>query len=357
MKPSVFLLVLLSIISGCGKESSPEAKIEQPALTLVVGAVTSESGNVYSGEIRARYETQLGFRTGGKIIERLVDAGARVQAGQVLMRLDPADSGLQANSAQAQYQLAEAEAKRYRELRDKNFVSQSALDAKETALKAASAQAGLAGNQADYTTLRADHSGVIAAISAEVGQVVSAGQSVMRLAQDGEREVAIAIPETQYATLKVGAPADVTLWSEGNEAAQPGARPRKLVGRLRELSPAADPASRTYAARVALSGADAQAALGMTAEVRFKSHDKRDQLVVPLSAIFQQGDQAALWVVAADHSVSLRKVVVAAYRDDGAVIASGVAAGERIVSAGVHKLNAGEKIRVIEGEFADGNAQ
>jgi len=302
---------------------------------------------------------QLGFRTGGKIIERLVDAGARVQAGQVLMRLDPADSGLQANSAQAQYQLAEAEAKRYRELRDKNFVSQSALDAKETALKAASAQAGLAGNQADYTTLRADHSGVIAAISAEVGQVVSAGQTVMRLAQDGEREVAIAIPETQYAGLKVGAPADVTLWSEGNgnEAAQPGARPRKLVGRLRELSPAADPASRTYAARVALNGADAQAALGMTAEVRFKSHDKRDQLVVPLSAIFQQGDQSAVWIVAADHSVSLRKVVVAAYRDDGAVIASGVAAGERIVSAGVHKLNAGEKIRVIEGEFADGNAQ
>ena len=357
MKPSAFLLILLSVLGGCGKESSPEAKIEQPALTLVVGAATSESGNVYSGEIRARHETQLGFRTGGKIIERLVDAGARVQAGQVLMRLDPADSGLQANSAQAQYQLAEAEAKRYRELRDKNFVSQSALDAKETALKAASAQAGLAGNQADYTTLRADHSGVIAAISAEIGQVVSAGQTVMRLAQDGEREVAIAIPETQYATLKVGATADVTLWSEGNEAAQPGARPRKLVGRLRELSPAADPASRTYAARVALSGADAQAALGMTAEVRFKSHDKRDQLVVPLSAIFQQGDQAAVWIVAADHSVSLRKVVVAAYRDDGAVISSGIAAGERIVSAGVHKLNAGEKIRVIEGEFANGRAQ
>jgi len=357
MKPSAFLFILLSVLGGCGKESSPEAKIEQPALTLVVGAATSESGNVYSGEIRARHETQLGFRTGGKIIERLVDAGARVQAGQVLMRLDPADSGLQANSAQAQYQLAEAEAKRYRELRDKNFVSQSALDAKETALKAASAQAGLAGNQADYTTLRADHSGVIAAISAEVGQVVSAGQTVMRLAQDGEREVAIAIPETQYATLKVGAPADVTLWSEGNEAAQPGARPRKLVGRLRELSPAADPASRTYAARVALSGADAQAALGMTAEVRFKSHDKRDQLVVPLSAIFQQGDQAAVWIVAADHSVSLRKVEVAAYRDEGVVIASGIAAGERIVSAGVHKLNAGEKIRIIEGEFANGNAQ
>jgi len=164
MKFSVLLLALISVLSGCGKESAPAAKIEpdkieQPALTLVVGSAISDSGNVYSGEIRARHETQLGFRIGGKIIARLVDAGARVQTGQVLMRLDPGDTVLQASSAQAQYQLAEAEEKRYRELRDKNFVSQSALDAKETALKAAAAQAGLAGNQADYTTLRADSFG------------------------------------------------------------------------------------------------------------------------------------------------------------------------------------------------------
>ena len=355
MKQSVLLLALVSVLSGCGKESAQEAKteparIEQPALTLVVGSVASDDGDVYSGEIRARHETQLGFRIGGKIIERLVDAGARVKPGQVLARLDPADSGLQASSAQAQFQLAEDEAKRYRELRDKNFVSQSALDAKETALKAAAAQAGLAGNQTDYTSLRADHAGVIAATLAEVGQVVSAGQPVLRLAQDGEREVAIAIPETQFSGLKIGAPADITLWSDKSDAVH-------LSGRLRELVPVADPASRTYAARVALSGAGTRATLGMTAQVRFKSHDKRDKLIVPLSAIFQQDDHAAVWVVAADHSVGLRPVQVAAYRDDGAVIASGVAAGERIVSAGVHKLNAGEKIRVIEGEFASGNAQ
>jgi RND family efflux transporter MFP subunit len=355
MKPIVLLLALVSVLGGCGKESVPEAKnelakIDQPALTLVVGSVVSDSGNIYSGEIRARYETQLGFRSGGKIIERLVDAGARVQAGQVLMRLDPADSSLQASSAQAQYQLAEAEAKRYRELLNQKFVSQSALDAKETALKAAAAQAGLAGNQADYTTLRADHAGVIAATLAEVGQVVSAGQPVLRLAQDGPREVAIAIPETQFAGLKIGTPADISLWSDKSDAAH-------LSGHLRELAAAADPASRTYAARVELSGNDTRAALGMTAQVRFINHDKRDKLIVPLSAIFQQGDQAAVWVVAKDHSVSLRKVEIAAYRDNGAVIAGGLTAGERIVSAGVHKLNAGEKIRVIEGEFADGSAQ
>jgi multidrug efflux system membrane fusion protein len=359
MKLMVLLLALACVSSGCGKESAPENaesapvrsdKIEQPAMTLVIGAVASDSGNVYSGEIRARHETQLGFRIGGKVIERLVDAGSQVKAGQVLARLDPADSSLQASSAQAQYQLAVEDVKRYRELLSKNFVSQSALDAKEAALKSIAAQAGLAGNQTAYTSLRADHAGVIAATMAEVGQVVSAGQSVLRLAQDGDREVAIAIPEAQFSGLKIGAPADVSLWSAGNEAAH-------LNGHLRELSPVADPASRTYAARVALDSDDARVALGMTAQVRLKSSGKRDKLIVPLSAIFQQGDKAAVWIVAADRSVSLRPVEVAAYRDNGAVIASGVVAGERIVSAGVHKLSAGEKIRIIEGESASGNVR
>jgi multidrug efflux system membrane fusion protein len=355
MKLNVLLLVLASVLAGCGKESAPSTKTEppkigQPALTLVVGAVVSDSGNVYSGEIRARHETQLGFRIGGKIIERLVDAGARVKPGQVLARLDPTDSSLQASSAQAQYQLAVADMQRYRELRSKNFVSQSALDAREAALKVAAAQAGLSGNQAAYTVLRADHVGVIAATLAEAGQVVSAGQPVLRLAQDGDREVAIAIPETQFAKLKIGMQSDISLWSDKNEATHFG-------GRLRELSPAADPASRTYAARVALNRADAQAALGMTVQVRFNNHDKREQLIVPLTAIFQQGDQPAVWVVAADRDISLRPVQIADYRDHGAVIASGLKAGERIVSAGVHKLSAGEKIRIIEGEFANGSAQ
>jgi membrane fusion protein, multidrug efflux system len=366
MKPSFHLLVLATMFSGaillggCGKSAAPDAgtpvtdadsgKSAQPALTLLVGAVVSDSGNVYSGEIRARHETQLGFRIGGKIIARLVDAGARVKTGQILARLDPADSSLQASNARAQYQLAVDEAMRYRELRSKNFVSQAALDAKEAALKAAAAQTGLATNQTAYTVLRADHAGVIAATLAEVGQVVGAGQPVLRLAQDGEREVAIAIPETQFAKFRIGMPAEVTLWSEKSDKAH-------IKGRLRELSPAADPASRTYAARVALSGAVARAELGMTAQVRFKSNDKRDRLIVPLTAIFQQGDQAAVWIVAADNSVSLRDIQVAAYRDDGAVIAGGVTAGERIVAAGVHKLHAGEKIRIIEGEFAAGSAQ
>jgi RND family efflux transporter MFP subunit len=339
MKRSILLLVLVSVFAGCNKESAPAAKIERPALTLVAGSAAADGGSAYSGEIRARHETQPGFRIGGKIIERLVDAGVRVKAGQALMRLDPGDAGLQLGSAEAQLRLAEAEARRYRELRSKGFVSQAALDAKEAALEAAAAQAGLARNQSDYTTLRADRAGVVAATLAEAGQVVAAGQPVLRLAPDGEREVAIAVPESQLADLKIGAPAEITLLT-------PGAAP--LAGRLRELAPAADPASRTYAARVTLSQAGPDVALGMTARVCFAAEKKSEGLLIPLSAIFQQGKDSAVWIVAADRTISLRPVQVAAYRDDGAVISSGLTAGERIVSNGVHRLAAGEKIRIIE---------
>ncbi len=341
MKLSILLFIFVPALVGCGKESAPAAKVERPALIHLVGTAATASGNTYSGEIRARHETQLGFRVGGEIIERLVDAGAQVKAGQVLMRLDPGDAGLQLGSAEAQYQLAEADAKRYRDLRGKGFVSQSALDAREAALKAAAAQAGLARNQSAYATLHADRAGVVAATLAEVGQVVGAGQPVLRLAQDGGREVAIAIPESQLANLKVGAVAEIMLLADNNAGAL-------LTGRLRELAPVADPASRTYAARVTLTQANSDVALGMTARVRFTANKKSDGLLIPLTAIFQQDKQAAVWIVAADHTISLRPVQVAAYRDNGAVIASGLAAGERIVSNGVHRLAAGEKIRAIE---------
>ncbi|BBI98824.1 multidrug transporter [Ferrigenium kumadai] len=339
MKKTLPFLIVVAL-AACGKEEAPPAKIERPALTHVVGTQAAHAGNIYSGEIRARHEVQLGFRIGGKIVERLVDAGETVKAGQPLARLDAADTALQASAAESQYQLAEADAKRYRELRARGFVSQAALDAKETALKAAAAQAGLARNQAAYTTLRADRSGVVAATLAEAGQVVSAGQPVLRVAQEGEREVAISIPESQLAGLKLGAPAEITLWASDGET--------RFTGRLRELAPAADSVSRTYPARVALDKVAAGLALGMTASVSFGGADKNGRFIVPLTAIFQQGDKSAVWIVEADRSLSLRPVQVAAYRDDGAVIAGGLAAGERIVGAGVHKLSVGEKIRIVE---------
>lgn len=342
---SILLFAALSFaLAACGnKEPASSVQAVRPALTQVVGAQAEDGDNVYSGEVRARHEVALGFRTGGKITELPVQAGARVVAGQVLARIDAADAGLQAGAAQAQFKLAESEAMRYRELHSRGFVSRSALDGKEATLMAARAQAGLMRNQSDYTTLRAGHDGVIVATLAEAGQVVSAGLPVVRLAESGELEVAIEIPEAQFAARRVNEAAEVVLLA-GDGA--------PLSGRLRELSLSADPASRTYPARVAFRAQaipDVQAALGMTARVRFENQSKASsELLIPLTAVFQQGLQTAVWIVAADHSVSLRQVKIKAYRDNGAVVASGLSAGERIISAGVHRLTAGEKIQLIE---------
>jgi multidrug efflux system membrane fusion protein len=352
MKKVILVLGLPVLLVACGKSTVPAAVVERPASTYVVGAEAADSGNIYSGEVHARYEAVLGFRIGGKIVERLVDAGALVKKGQVLARLDAADTGLQESAANAQFRLAEEEMKRYRELRDKGFVSQSALDAKETALKAAAAQAGLARNQAAYTSLVSDRDGVVSATFAEVGQVVSAGQPVVRVAQQGEREVTFGIPESRFGSVKVGMLAEI------EPTATDGSAQTTLRGHVREISPAADSASRTYPVRVSFDAGNAKVALGMTARVKLRMPEN-DALkggsgyLIPLTAIFQQGDQAAVWVVAADHSVSLRPVVVSAYRDDGALISSGIAAGERIVSAGVHKLSAGERIQIIDSGKAD----
>lgn len=336
MKPTLPLIAFVLVLAACNKQAAPPAPTERPVLTQIVGDAAAAGSHEYSGEIRARDEAALAFRIGGKIVERKVDAGEQVRAGQELARLDAADAGWQASAAEAQFRQASAEIKRYRELHAKGFVSQSALDAKETAFKAAEAQAGLARNQSNYTRLYADHDGVIAATLAEAGQVVAAGQPVLRLARAGAREVAVAIPESQFAQRKLGEQVQVTLLADG----------ATFEGRLRELSQAADPASRTYAARVALAGDTARLALGMSARVSFAA-DRGAGLLVPLTAIFQQGDQSAVWVVGADHKLSLRVVQIAAWRDQGAVLAGGVNAGERIVSAGVHKLAAGEKIRIV----------
>ena len=347
MKKNILMLLLPLLLLGCGKEQKVlPANTERPAFTFVVGALGEDRTSVYSGEIRARYETVLGFRIGGKIVERAVDVGAVVRKGQVLARLDAADTGLQESAASAQLRLAEDEASRYRELREKGFVSQSVLDAKETALNSAKAQAGLVVNQAAYTTLLADRDGVVSAILAEVGQVVSAGQAVVRLAQEGNREVAIAIPESGYSSVKVGMLAQIELSAALNDT-------KILNGRVREISPAADPASRTYAARVALNAENSKVALGMTARVKINSalkgaQKKNSEYLIPLTSVFQQGNKAAVWIVAADRSVSLRPVEVKAYSDDGALVSSGIAAGERIISAGVHMLTAGDKVKIIE---------
>lgn len=331
------LALLPLLLAAC--ESPPPPPVEvRYVKTLLVHATTNAGANrEYSGEVRARIESVAGFRVGGKIIARLVDAGASVKAGQALAKLDPSDAVLQSTQAEAQRTLAAAEAKRYRDLRAKNFISQSALDAKETTLQAAAAQAGLARNQANYTTLFADQAGVVAEVLAEPGQVVAAGQGVLRLARAGERDVLIQLPESAIGTLKIGDPAELRLWTDTTHI---------YHGKLREIAGAADPATRTFVARIAISDADAKVGLGMTATARFV-HDESDPIVIPIASIFQQGDHPAVWMVDKNQTISLRNIEIERYGDAGATVKSGLQDGDLIVAAGVHKLATGEKVKPV----------
>ena len=336
----LLLLISLLFVAGCGKEAPATTQIAAGPKTVRIMKVSHGDAPAtarYSGEVRARHESTLGFRVGGKLVERLVDVGARVRAGQPLARLDPTDARLAANQAEANADLADAELRRARDLQTKSFLSQAALDAKITAAKSARAQAQLAANQAAYTTLLADKPGIVAAVLAEPGQVVGAGQAVLRIARDGEREVAVALPEGALASIRPGSAASVSLWADG----------KTYAGRVREIAPVADAATRTFPGRVSLLGADAALPLGLTASVSFAAANP-DRLVVPLAALFQRGDRPAVWVLGNGDAVTLREVRVERYADDGAVLSGGLKDGERIVAAGAFKLIEGEKVRVVE---------
>jgi RND family efflux transporter MFP subunit len=337
-------------LSACGSHETPP---EPPRLVMthVVAQGDGRSDANYSGEVKPRYETPLSFRASGKMASRLVEVGQAVQPGQPLARLDPADLELNASAARAQLAAAEsdlnfakAEYERYQGLRAKNFVSQAALEGKEATwraargrMEAATAQSGLARNQSAYATLTADAAGVISAVLAEPGQVVAAGQPVLRLARPGEMEVAISVPENRVAELKSADNIRIALWAEGS---------RTYAGRIREIAPMADPVTRTYAVRVTLLEPDADVRLGMTANVLLGRKGETPVAVLPATAIFQQEGKPAVWVVGADNTLALRPIEVAQFREDGALVTGGLTAGERIVSAGVHKVVAGEKVRL-----------
>ncbi len=345
--PAVLLL-------GCGEKAATPVAPPRTVLAHTVHAGSAVAEAEYSGEVRARHEISLGFRVGGKLVARLVDVGDRIAAGQVLARLDAADlalssSGADANlaAAAAERSYAQAEVRRYRELRAQQFVSAAALEAKDTALKAAeekyralAAQAGLASNQRGYAELRADAAGVVAAVLAEAGQVVAAGQPVLKLAKSGEKEVLVAVPENRVAELGKAGEVGVTLWA---------APERKYRGRVREVAPQADPVTRTYAARVSILDADAEVRLGQTARVLLNNTPGEAQILIPLGSVFQQGTRPAVWLIGVDGHVHPRPITVAAWREDGVAVKEGLADGERIVAAGAHKLVAGEAVRVAEG--------
>ncbi|HJQ60165.1 MAG TPA: efflux RND transporter periplasmic adaptor subunit [Vineibacter sp.] len=303
-----------------------------------------------AGVVAPRVEASLGFRVAGKIISREVDIGARVTEGQVLARLDPADFRLARDNAQAAVIAAEADEahaqadlERYAGLRGSAaYVPQvhdqrlSAANMAKARLDQARAQLASAQNNLDYTTLVATASGVVTGLTMEAGQVVAAGQSVARVARTDELEILVNVPEQRLAFIAEATDIAFELW------AQPG---RSFKARLRELAPAADPTTRTYAARFTLIERPAVAALGMTATLTVAHRSNATVAELPLTAIFQQGATPAVWLVdRATGAVTLRPVTIVRWRDDAAVISAGLADGDLVVTAGVHKLEAGQRV-------------
>ena len=353
------------LVSACSRPAPPEEPVRSVKV-ITVGLGAFESGQEYAGEVRARVESRLGFRVAGKITKRTVEVGQRVKAGQLLAQLDPRDYQLAADAGRAQVvsattqrDLAAADLTRYRALKDQNFISGAELERREATLKAAQAtleqaQAQLAGqgNQTGYTQLLADVSGVVTAVEAEAGQVVAAGTPVVRIAQDGPRDVVFAVPEDKLARVPVGSAVTVRSWTGGPS----------LRGTVRELAASADPVTRTFPVKVTLSEKDAGEALplGATAYVvpQAVAQLAGGVIKLPTSALRQECRGSAVWVLdTASMTVRSQPVQIATADGNEAVIASGLQPGQKVVSAGVHVLSPGQKVTIYKPNGPDPSAE
>lgn len=350
-KFALSLLTVAALAAGCSKKPAAAPEEVRPVRSTVVGTSDGSVGATWSGEIQARYESKLGFETSGRIVARLVDVGSAVKRGQALMRLDPAQEALHVIAADA-----DVEAKKSRVAQDRidlqraeallarNFASQAEVDVQrlalatsESQLKSALAQQQIKVNQRGYTLLKADRDGVVSAIHAEAGQVVSPGQAVVTLAADGERDVVVSIAESRVDELKAAKTLQVSLWS------LPG---KRYAGTLRELAPDTDSVTRTYSARIALRDPDAALRLGMTASVFAADVDGARAIRLPLTAIHNVNGQPTVWVVDAKTAqVSTRAVKLGAAQHDQVLVAQGLTAGDTVVTHGVHMLYPGQKVK------------
>ncbi|MFO7541727.1 MAG: efflux RND transporter periplasmic adaptor subunit [Thiobacillus sp.] len=341
------------LVAGCGREAPPPPEDIRPVRAEMVTVRAENNGSRYAGVVRARYETDLAFRVAGRVQSRLVEVGSQIKAGQVIATLDPADYALAVSAVRAQLSAAEAESKlaqqdvqRFTELREQNFISQADLDRRRTTADSAQArvtqlraESARQGNQQAYTRLTAPHAGVVTAMSVETGQVVAAGQPVAQLAKTGEREVRIDVPENALDALRASKTLNIRLWSTPNTV---------YSGRLRELSPMADAASRTYGARVSFVQPDAAVMLGMTATVDV-GHATAPVLSVAQTALFKVNGQPQVWVVNRDSGkVAARSVQLGEMNGDRAAVLSGLAVGEWVVTAGVHKLAPDQRVLLTQ---------
>lgn len=357
-------LVILCIIGGFLWKSHQQAKPVAEEVTLVramkVGQAASAANYTYSGEVRGRYESQLGFPVNtaipysGRITKRNVDVGSVVKPGDILMQMDSRNLQQTANtysaqvySAESQLKLAERNLNRYRQLYAQGAISRAALDQYESAYEVAvagvrqsEAQYSQSSDQIDASTIYADTAGVVSAISAEVGQIVSAGQPVITVVQSGEREVEINVPENRKEELGQVQKIRVTFWALTN---------REAEGKIREIAPVADKITRTYKVRISLINPPPEVDLGMTATVSLTKTGQQPSLFIPLSAIYQANDAPSVWVVNGD-SVNLRVVTLGALGDAKVQVLTGLNPGDVVVTAGVHKLREGQKVRISDGD-------
>jgi len=347
------VIAFLPLLAACDDHAaSATAKPERPVQVERVAFENENAKREFVGVVRARYETDLGFRVAGKIVSRGVNVGDRVHVGDVVARLDPQDLKLQVESAEAEFaaatsslQQAASDLDRYTTLKMRGWASIADFDRKKAAkdeaegrLERAKRSLDLAHNQLDYSDLKADADGVITATLAEPGQVVAIGQPVVRLAHRGEKEAVVALPETWLVEAR-SSKATVQLWSG------PG---RNFTARLRELSPQADAATRTYAARFTIDNPDESVALGMTATVTLSHSADVSVVKLPLDAILNRGTGPSVYVVDTSGALQLRPVQVASFTEDTALVTSGVSNGDRVVKLGVQKLDAGERVRAVD---------
>lgn len=351
------LIASALVLSACSKPAPSEEPI-RAVKVVTVGVDSMHSGSEFAGEVRARTESRLGFRVGGKMVRRQAELGQRVKAGDVLAQLDPQDLKLASEASRAQVaaavtnrDLAAADFKRFKELREQNFISGAELERREAALKAAQAQVDQAqaqasgqGNQASYANLVADVSGVVTSVDAEPGQVVAAGAPVVRIAQDGPRDVVFTVPEDKVALIKSGSAVNVQVWS--TKAA--------LKGVVREVAASADPVTRTFGVKVSLDAKDALA-LGTTVTVAPQALDRSGIQVIklPTNAFHQVGKASAVWVLdTASMTVKLQPVQIATADGNEVVVSAGLQPGMLVVTAGVHVLSPGQKVTIYKEKSA-----
>ena len=350
-KPRLLAAIVIVgiILAGCQRDEPPAAEAVRPVRTQVISLQQIELVGAYPGEVRPRIESDLAFQVGGKLAQRLVQPGDAVKAGQVLARVDPQDLELAESAARAELAAADVERSRaaadlarFSQLRDSGFISKAEFDQRKAAhdaavARVAQARASLKGqsNRAEYAVLQADADGVVTGVDAEVGQIVAAGQPVVRVARTAEKEVAFLIPEGRLQTVRQLGEAEVTLWTGGPA----------LRATVREVSATADPATRAFPARVQLHDAPESVQFGMTATVRFAIPVEQPLAQVPLSALLREGDSTAVWILdPASMTVRRRPVGIQTMTDTQVVLGPGLQDGTEVVTAGVHLLRDGQKV-------------